>query len=85
MKILGGGGEHLGFVLPDYGYADWKSLLDAAINFMPLLLKASDQCYLKDKLIFSLLSLLVQKALGSNWRLISSSSGLESVKSHGRS
>lgn len=42
--------------------------LGQAINFMPLVFMASDQFYLKDKLIFSFLSLLVWNALG-NYRL----------------
>ncbi len=48
---------HLRSLLPDY--AERQSLSDKAIHFMPLVFKASDQCYLKDKLIFSFLSLLV--------------------------
>lgn len=57
----------LGLCATRLRFAEWKSLSDMAINFMPLVLKASDQCYLKDKLIFSFLSLLVWRALGSNW------------------
>ncbi len=48
---------HLCSLLPDY--AERQSLSDKAISFMPLVFKASDQCYLKDKLIFSFLYLLV--------------------------
>lgn len=44
-----------------------KAFSDKAINFMPLVFKASDQCYLKDKLIFSFLPLLVWNALGNYW------------------
>lgn len=49
--------------LPDYWCAEWQSRSDKTISFMPPALKASDQCYLEDKLIFPSLSLLVLKCL----------------------
>lgn len=56
---------HLCSLLPDC--SEWLSLLDKAINFMPLVCKALDQCYLKAKLIFSFLPLLVWNALSNYW------------------